>query len=419
MLSKADNEAITRVGPGTPMHRLQRRFWHPVSKLATLEAGGGPKRVRLLGENYIAWRAGDGRIGFFADRCPHRGVSLALARNDDCALTCIFHGWKIDVSGAVVDIPSEPGGAERLANKVRVRHYPTREAGGLLWAYLGEGEPTQFPQFEWMALPAAHVTILEIPVDCNWVQGAEGLLDSSHVSSLHASTLDTVYLRNDGGAALTKKLFMADRSPKYEVNQTTYGMQAAAIRRVGEGQCFARVSEFVMPSWTLIPQPDDEDFLMMYQLPVDDEHTIQWYVMYNMHHPIDDMGIGHGFQSMLDYDGSSFHANASAANLWTQDRELQRRGHRTGFRNVLYEDLAVIEALGPIADRSEESLGASDAAITRFRRILLDALRDDANGKPVRALDGKVDYARIRARQVVYPESVDWKDAIRAGVPAS
>jgi phthalate 4,5-dioxygenase len=412
MLTAEENELITRVGPGTPMRALLSRYWHPVLKSEELVAGGAPQRVRLFGENYAAFRADDGRIGLLDEGCPHRRASLLLARNADCALTCIFHGWKIDVSGKVVDAPSEGAARERFATKVKVRHYPTREAGGIVWAYVGDGEPTQFPEFEFTKLPADQVTILKIPVDCNWLQGIEGLIDSSHVGHLHASTLDTVYLRNDGGAALTKKLFMKDLAPRYEVQRTDYGMQAAAVRNVGEGQRFVRVTEVAMPAWTFIPQPEDEDCLMMAQVPVDDTHTVQFYIMYNFDHPIDKTGVGHGFQSMLDYDGATFHRFASEANLWTQDRARMADGHSTGFKNILYEDLAVIESMGPIADRTREYLGSADAGITRYRRILIDGARAAVKGESVTGLDRELPYPQIRARQAVYPEAQDWREAI-------
>jgi phenylpropionate dioxygenase-like ring-hydroxylating dioxygenase large terminal subunit len=412
MLTAEENELVTRVGPGTPMRALLSRYWYPVLKSEELVAGGSPQRVRLFGENYAAFRAHDGRVGLLDEGCPHRRASLLLARNDDCALTCIFHGWKVDVSGKVVDAPSEGTARERFATKVKVRHFPTREAGGLIWAFVGEGEPTQFPDFEFTSLPADQVTILKIPVDCNWLQGIEGLIDSSHVGHLHASTLDTVYLRNDGGAALTKKLFMKDLAPKYEVFRTDYGMQAAAVRNVGEGERFVRVTEVTLPSWTFIPQPEDEDCLMMVQVPVDDTHTIQFYIMYNFDHPIDKTGVGHGFQSMLDYDGATFHQHASEENRWTQDRSRLADGHSTGFKNILYEDLAVIESMGPIADRTREYLGSADAGITRFRRILIESARAASKGEPVTGLDRTLPYNRIRARQAVYPETQDWRDAI-------
>jgi hypothetical protein len=134
--------------------------------------------------------------------------------------------------------------------------------------------------------------------------------------------------------------------------------------------------------------------------------------MYNFEHPIDKTGVGHGFQSMLDYDGETFHRVASPENLWTQERSKMAEGHLTGFRNILYEDIAVIESMGPIADRTREYLGSADAAITRFRRILLESVRANQAGETSRGLDREIPYGRIRARQAVYPEAQDWREAI-------
>jgi phthalate 4,5-dioxygenase len=413
MLTHAENELITRVGPGTPMGALMRRFWFPIYKSAKLRPGGPPKRVRLLGENYVVFRAADNRLALFADGCPHRGLSLALARNEECAIRCIFHGWKIDVEGTVVDVPSEPSEHERFGAKVKVAKFHVREAGGIVWAFVGEGEPTQFPALPFTHLPADHVTILQIPINCNWLQAAEGQMDSSHVSNLHRSTLKTSTPNKiSPSVALTQKYFLADRGPAFEVRRTNYGVRAGAIRNVGEGKRFVRVTEFCMPSWTCIPNPEDSDYLMIGQTPVDDTHSVQWYVMHNFEHPIDEDGIAHGFQSMLEYDGTSFGRIANEGNLWTQDRDEIDRGHFTGFKNLLHEDIAVAEAMGPIADRTKEYLGQSDAAITRMRRVLIEAVRDHAEGRVACGLGGDVRYDLVMGRQAVYEDGGDWEAAI-------
>src|SRR5579875_1102333 len=191
MLTKEENELLCRVGPGTPMGEFLREYWVPALRSEALVADGAPVRVRLFGENFVAFRSTDGRVGFFDEGCPHRCTSLALARNEDNALTCIFHGWKIDVSGKVVEVPSEP--PERRAEfaaKVRVRHYPVREAGTIIWVYLGRREqPPRFTDFEFTHLPASHVRAYRAIMHSNWLQGLEGQLDSSHVGIMHQSWL--------------------------------------------------------------------------------------------------------------------------------------------------------------------------------------------------------------------------------------
>jgi phthalate 4,5-dioxygenase len=190
VLTESENEGLTRVGPGTPMGEMLREFWTPALRSASLEADGRPLRVRLLGQNFVAFRATDGRVGFLNEACPHRCASLALARNEQNGLRCIFHGWKIDVSGRVVDAPSEP--PERraaFAAGVPVRHYPVREACGLVWVYIGRrADPPKFFDFEFHQ-PPAETLVRRALVHGNWLQGFEGQLDSAHLGMLHSSSI--------------------------------------------------------------------------------------------------------------------------------------------------------------------------------------------------------------------------------------
>lgn len=413
MLTPAENELITRVGRGTPMGLLMRRFWFPIGKSDKLVAGGRPQRVRLLGENFVLFRLGNGRVALLAEACPHRGASLALGRVDDCAIQCIFHGWKIDADGKVLDVPSMGPQRETFGAKVKVRHYPTREAGTLIWAFIGDGEPTQFPDFPFTHLPADQITVLDVPVQCNWLQGVESQLDTSHVGQLHRSSLRE--LTGDvvpPSFRATERYFMDDTSPRYEVTPAPYGLRAAAIRNAEPGRLFVRVTEFCLPAWTLIPSPDDQDYSLVGQTPVDDTHTIQWFVMFNYDHAIDKTSLGHGLQSMLEYDGTSFTRNARADNLWGQDPALLQAGHWSGLRNVLYEDFAIAESQGPIVDRSYETAVESDEAVLRARRILIQAVRDHQDGKVACGLSGDIDYAHLLGRQTTYPADGPWSDGI-------
>jgi phthalate 4,5-dioxygenase oxygenase subunit len=396
MLTDADNALITRIGPGTPAGALLRRYWFPLAQSATLVAGDAPRRVRLLSENYVAFRATDGRVAVVAEGCPHRGASLALARNENCALQCLFHGWKIGVEGTVIDVPSEPPEhAAAFAAKVRVRALAVREAGGLVWAFAGAGEPSPFPAFEFTALPDDRIIILPVRSHANWVQMTEGQLDSSHVSHLHASSNVTQQLTD---------LIVVDGAPVYDVRLTTYGLQAAAERR-SNGSSYTRVTEFIMPSWTFIPpaarpgtpEYDGATAMIICQMPVDDEHTISWYVLYNRDGPIDrtaDRGARYpGWHAAL--------AAHDAADQWGQDRDKMRAGHQTGLPNLLAEDVAISESMGPIADRSREYLGSSDAAITRFRRVMIEAIRAHERGEIARGLDPGIDFNAIRSAGIM------------------
>jgi phthalate 4,5-dioxygenase len=403
MLSKEDNELITRVGPDTRGGALLRRYWYPVLKADALEPDGAPKKVRLLGENFVAFRTGDGQVGMMEELCPHRRASLVLARNEDCALRCLFHGWKFGVDGKLVEAPSEPADRVSFVNKVRTRSVAVRETSRLIWAYIGPGEPPQFPDFEFTALPVDQVQVAEVPGRCNWVQLAEGQLDSAHISHLHASA----------SASNLTRLSLADRAPRFDVEVTSWGMHAAATRTIGENERYTRVTEFVMPSWEFIPRPtspgtaeyDDMPRFVVHQTPVDDVTTTVWYINWHPTHPI-------SYEDARWTVWTDEYISVMDEPLMGQDRAKMQAGHMTGLNNLLTEDMLVAETMGPIADRSGEYLGSSDAAVARFRRIFLEAIRDQADGNVPRSCSGNEPYRRIVGQGVLHPASVDWRDCV-------
>jgi phenylpropionate dioxygenase-like ring-hydroxylating dioxygenase large terminal subunit len=401
VLSRHDNELITLVGEDRPMREVLRRCWMPAVRSNQLEPDGAPARVRLLGETYVAFRATDGRVGFIDEGCPHRGTSMALARNEDCALTCIFHGWKIDVSGVVVDVPSEPPARRKaFAAKVKVGHHPAREAGGIVWVYLGDGEAPQFPAFEFCDLPEAHVLAGAAVVNCNWLQNLEGFLDSSHVSILHSSTVEPA-------TGSGHEWLFEDSSPVFELEMTEYGYRAAAIRQMhDESAYYLRVSEYVFPFFVFIPSAPTAFKQFNASIPIDDTHTLNWYVLYHVDRPMDPT-VKETYYG--GYHLRDFHGDYGFHNLWGQDRVLMRSGHFTGITDVVREDYSVQESMGPIVDRSREKLGSSDAAITRMRRMLLDAV-DGAETDGAQAMPStKIDYPSIRAFAVKVPKGTDWR----------
>ncbi|HEV8022408.1 MAG TPA: Rieske 2Fe-2S domain-containing protein [Candidatus Lustribacter sp.] len=404
MLSQEDNELITRVGPETPGGALLRRYWYPVLQADALEPDGAPKKVRLLGENFVAFRSGDGRVGMLEELCPHRRASLVLARNEECGLRCLFHGWKLDLDGRVVDAPSEPADRVSFVNKVRTRRIAVRESSKLIWAYIGGGEPPQFPDFEFTTLPLDHIQIAEVPGRCNWVQLAEGQLDSAHISHLHATASLT------GGLA---PLAQADRAPVYDVEPTSFGMHASAIRTISENERYTRVTAFVMPSWEFIPRParpgtpeyDDMSRFVVHQTPVDDVTTIVWYIQW---HPSRPLPYNEARWSVWNDE----YLQVIDEPLMGQDRAKMKAGHTTGINNLLTEDMIVAETMGPVADRTGEYLGSSDAAVARFRRIFLEAIHDQERGNTPRGCSGHEPYSRIAGIGVIHPANMDWRDRI-------
>lgn len=403
MLSKETNELLTRIGPGTPMGNLLRQFWAPAIRSARLEADGAPQRVRLFGQDFVAFRDTNGQVGFLDEACPHRGVSLALGRNEECGLRCIFHGWKFDVNGQVLETPSEPAGSN-LGSKVRVGHYPVREAGGVVWVWLGQGEkPPQFPAFDFVNYPAENVVARKAIIPCNWVQLLEGALDSSHVSSLHRAWLthgkDMMSGPHPG--------VMGALSVKYEIEERPYGYMANARRFLADGIEVDRKTEYILPWYTMIPSTLKTLRGVLAVVPVDDVTTHFWDISWDIAGPTDVVTIDrlrNSGKRSLDLD-NYFQPRYGPEKVWGQDREAMKQGHYTGFIALSFEDYAVQESQGQIADRSKEHLGTSDIAIIRMRRMLLDMARDFQQGKLPTILTENIEYEKLHpVHEVLKPD---------------
>lgn len=410
MLSTEDNNLLTRVEKEAPMGQLLREYWVPALRSARLEPNGAPVRVRLFGENFVAFRAEDGRVGFLDEGCPHRGVSLALARNEDCALRCIFHGWKIDVSGKVVETPSEPGDSD-FASKIRVNHYPVQEAGKLVWVYLGkEDTPPIFPNFEFNNLPDANVLVIGAITNANWFQSLEGALDSSHLSILHSNLIP-----KSPTADITAQSIRNDSRPRYEMEQQPYGITTAAIRNAPDGRQYVRVSQFVAPWYSIVPVAGGSatSRLAFAFVPIDDTHTQTWVIHSNVKEPVIlPARLAQAFYGTPTPDPDNFYNwGANSNNLWGQDRQKMQEGHFSGILGITPEDFACQEGQGPIADRSKETLGQSDIAIIQTRKLMLAAARAFQEGKPAFSLDQNIDYSKIMAVSAVVEANEDWRNS--------
>ena len=404
MLSKENNELLTKVTGDAPMGKFMKSFWVPAVRAARLECDGEPVRFRLFGEDYIAFRGTDGQVGIFDERCPHRRASLALGRNENNSLTCLYHGWKFHVSGKTIAVPTEPPEKEQhFCNKVPLKHYTVREAGCVVWAWLGEGEPTQFPEFEFNGLPESNLLIRIAKVNANWLQIIEGTLDSAHVSMLHQESVRKV------GATVNKT--QHDPAPRYDIDPQPYGYRAAALRNMPDGSQYVRISEFVQPWYSFIPKSPEENHVCAMTIPIDDENSYQWFVFYNHEKPLtyEDMAITErqfGIDPNLSPD-NFYEGNKEGR--WDQDRSIMKN-HFTGMYGVLVEDYVITESMGPISDREKEYLGSSDSFITKIRWHLLSALKDLEVGKTPYGLDQEIDYHSIRSTNGVLSPDEDWRD---------
>jgi phthalate 4,5-dioxygenase oxygenase subunit len=442
MLSAQDNELLCRVGRGTPMGRLMREYWLPALTSIELPAPDCPPlRLRLLGEDLIAFRLTSGKVGIVRDSCPHRGASLFFGRNEEEGLRCVYHGWKFDETGVCVDMPSEPA-ESNFKGKVRTTAYPCIERNGVIWTYMGSRPSTEvppLPDFESNLVGEGQVRLQLTMRECNWMQAVEGDIDTSHLGFLHLGAAKP----EDQNPGTFDYYLVNDRAPRYDVIETPYGTSYGAYRPAEADTYYWRIAHFLFPFYTMIPSGRlGEQILIRAWVPLDDEHTMYWGMVIrfvadsarvvrtgpdgNSAIPAAAPRIDSGLlPNSSDWLGR-FRLRQNAANDYEIDREKQRLGiNFTGLANVPLEDQAVTESMGAIYDRTHEHLGTSDAMVIRTRRRLINAaraLRD--HGTPPPAVDQPELY-RIRSGGIILPRSADWQEATRpyrvpeveAGVP--
>ena len=377
MLPREENDLLTQVGAGRPMGELMRRYW--ISALLSSEIPEPdcpPVRVRLLGEDLVAFRDTQWRPGLLGEHCSHRGTSLFFGRNEECGLRCIYHGWKFDVDGNVLETPAEPAGSA-LKSKVHHTAYPCREAAGIVWSYLGPKDKIPLlPNYEWMNMPPNHLYVTKSIQDCNWLQGLEGECDSSHLSVLHRSFTSQPQRGGGDGA-----LYAADSAPGLEGIVMDYGVRMLSCRKIDADTIYLRVSNIVMPCHGFIPtggiKGNPEGYTIHSHVPIDDTHSMRYNIHFRRSRPIRDDERQHDEEI-----GADFRKRRNLQNNYLQDREQQKRENFTGMGPIfLIHDSCATESMGPIYDRSKEHLGISDITVIAVRRFLLQCVRALQIGK--------------------------------------
>ena len=411
MLSREDNERITRVGRGTPMGSTLRRYWIPALLARELaEADGAPVRVRLLGEGLIAFRGTQGRGGLLDEFCPHRRTSLFFGRNEECGLRCVYHGWKFDVDGRCVDMMNEPPD-KQFTDKVFIASYPTLEQGGVIWTYMGSPEHKPAPPvFAWTRQPATHLQLSKVIQESNWLQGLEGGIDTSHAPILHR-LLTTETTR---AGFRPDNPFVRGKAPTLEVDVTDYGYRYAGIRPLDEASFHVRTYHFILPFHQIRPSRSEGGVPLVaghIWVPIDDGNTMVYNWEYSLGGPLTDEDrlerrLGNG---PADVDQTTFRSRKNRANNYLLDRRVQKTESFTGIDGINIQDRAIQEAMGPIVDRSREHLGPADRAIIQARRLLLDATKVTAEGGT--PLGVEPTYGGLAAAERVLPKGADWRDA--------
>ena len=422
MLSKEENELLCCTGPGTPMGHLFRRFWLPVALSRELpKPDCPPVRLRILSEDLILFRDTKGKVGLLARYCPHRGASLFFGRNEEDGLRCVYHGWKFDVTGACVDMPNEPAQCS-FKHKIRQTAYPTREAGGVIWAYMGpQAAMPELPQLEWALVPESHVYVHKRFQHCNYLQNVEGEVDSSHVSFLHREFRPEKF-----NAAIAGQMLLAqakDRAPKFLVEETEYGLAIGARRNWDADHYYWRLTQFLMPSFTLIPSEAGSPINFTAAVPVDDMNMVGFTATWLPDRPMNDddiRTIESWAGAYAEVDPRTFEPVANRANDYLLDRERQRTENFTGMRGIREEDMAVQEDQfgGPIADRCQEHLGTSDGGVIALRRRLLTAVRNLEGGHELAEPRSGGVY-RVHPVADIVRRDIAFEELARSTVPAA
>ena len=440
MLSATDNETLTRVGPGTPMGEFLRRFWTPVLLQQELpDPDCPPVRVRIFGEDLVAFRDTEGRVGLLEELCPHRQTSLFFGRNEESGLRCIYHGWKYDVHGDCVDMPTE-GPESNFMGKVKIRSYPARDGGGLIWAYLGpkESVPPQLPAFRFMDVPPEYRLHTKYVRECNFLQAIDGGIDSVHTNFLHAG-LDR-YRRDEefnqrvaGSSDLDLRYRTIDTAPQFFAKRSGYGLLVASRRTVAdEGKYYWRFNQYLTPYYSMTPRGGGGHAFV----PIDDTNCWSFNLESRVDRPFtgEERERAHaGIAADPDLAGGihmneripgTYRAAANLENDFLIDRGMQRTKNFTGVVGTGTQDSMAQITMGAIVDRTKEHLGITDVGIIQARRLLLEGVTQLQDGLPPREAWSPEAYSVVgiqflEDQSVTFDECVErHRDQLYATLPA-
>ncbi len=348
MLSREENELLTRVGPGTPMGDLMRRYWVPVVFSNQIERPDSPPiRVKLLCENLVVFRDTKGRVGLLDERCPHRTASMFFGRNEECGLRCVYHGIKFDVDGNCVDVPCVPPSGETqvaaIKKQLQIKAYPCIERGSVVWAYMGPPElKPEFPDLEWTRVPPEQRHPTRHIQECNWLQGVEGGFDAPHLTFLH------------GGSVESSRRVVPSF---YEVVPMDFGFVVGTGRDLGGDEIHWNINVMLMPFHKIISSVPHAAHMWM---PIDDENTMLYSIDFHPDRPFteEELERSKNFEGIHteNFPGSD-RAILNKANDYMIDRALQSSGKSfTGIKGLGAQDCGIQESMGPISDRTLEHL---------------------------------------------------------------
>jgi phenylpropionate dioxygenase-like ring-hydroxylating dioxygenase large terminal subunit len=367
------------------MGNLMRRYWLPALLSRELEVDGAPLRVRLLGEDLIAFRDSKGRVGLLHEHCSHRGASLYFAKNGDCGLRCWYHGWKYDVDGNCLDMPNEPPQTQ-FKEQVKQPSYPCIERNGVIMTYMGPADKKPpLPDLEWLNVPEDHVYISKRYQDCHWLQGMEGDIDSSHLGFLHG--IEAMKKATEHDMAASGSLVAQGVHPRFEIVQKPAGILQGARRDADAANYYWRIGAWLLPCFTLLPAfPGDAALGGHAWVPVDDTKVWAFGVSWHPKRPLTQQeldwfheGTPTGIHSTMI--PGTFIAKRNKSNGYADPNALATKQPWQRITIFQDQDTAITESIGWNFDRARENLGSTDVVIIHARRRLMAAARDLLEGK--------------------------------------
>ncbi len=408
MLTAERNALITQSGPGTPLGAFMRHYWQPAALVDEFDGARPVRPVRLLGEDLVLFRDDAGRYGLLGQHCAHRGASLVYGRAEDGGLRCPFHGWLFDASGACLEQPAEPEGSS-FCKSIRQTAYRCTVASGIVWAFMGEGEPPALPAFDCFAAPDQYTFAFKGLIECNWLQALEVGIDPAHASYLHRffedEDTEAAYGRQFRGTTMGADMPMTRilreyGRPRIEVETTEYGLRIAALRQLNDAEMHIRITNMAFPHAFVIPMSKDMT-ITQWHVPVDDTHCY-WYAIFTSFTASVDKAQMRA-QRLKLYTLPDYIPRINRLNDYGFDPHEQETSTYTGMGDdINVHDQWAVESMGPIQDRTRENLGASDKAIAAYRRLLVRAINGVAEGRaPLLAVPAEA------ASRIHGPASID------------
>ncbi len=414
MLTAQDYDLLTRVEKDAPMGRIMRRHWLPACMSEEVaEKDGKPVRTRLLGEDLVVFRDSDGKLGCLAERCRHRGASLAFGRNEQCGLRCLYHGWKFDVNGNVLEMPSEPD-ASKIRHTVKQKSYPVREGGGFVWVWMGAAdEMRDWEPPAWAPSANTKISIVKMHTACNWAQVLEGSIDSAHSSSLHSTNMPPQAVDGAKAVGTAWPRPSNDKAPRLQLQETSFGFRYAAIRKPilnAETHEYIRTTVFIAPFTVLIP-PNDQYNLSQMLIPIDDHNTMFYWVAWHETKGIAQAEWREFCAATVGVDlDENYRKFATLENRFKQDREAMKKGDFTGIKGIPAQDMAMWESMGPITDRTEDYLGSSDLAVFQFRKQMIAAAKQVQQGGPaIGTTEPHIPHVKLASFEGIVPKTTNWR----------